>query len=234
MWSGLTRKRGSGRSGLGHEPEIGGGLEALGRIDLRQGQREITAQLLGQRQVGRDLLIGEPQAEPLGRAAPLEAHRDEDQGRVTRLVRCRGLVPFESAQREVEDADAAFLVMAAGVVIQAQQPALETLRAELGLQPQLMPGVLPELLMMREAGLAVGAAGGRRQPRKWIPALILLTVGLGLGLGAGMEDQPPAVFNQAAEQSLAALARHLDGIRARDIEQPVARGEVEQLLARLL
>ncbi len=156
MSSACTRKRGSAANGLADLPEIGGRIEALGRVDLRQSQGKVLAQLLGQRQVGQDLLLGEPEAEALERARPLEAHRHQDQGRMARLLGGRRLVPFEEAERQVEDADAALLIVGAGVVIEPEQPALQTLGAE--------PGLQPEVPVLRQGRLG-GRAGRRQCPR---------------------------------------------------------------------
>ena len=89
-----------------------------------------------------------------------------------------------------------------------------------------------------ERRLAIGRAGRRRQLGERVVGQILAAIGLESGLGEGTQAQPPAVFDQAVEDGLAALARHLEEVGARalarSIEQPVARGEVEQLLTRLL
>ena len=122
------------------------------------------------------------------------------------LLRGRGLVPFEEAQREVEDADAALLIVAAGVVMEAQQASLQALGAELGLQPE----VVPELLVVRQPALAGTALGRRRQVARRSsraassaePASASL-----VRLGARTKAQALAVFDQATKHRLAALAR---------------------------
>ena len=221
---GVDPKTGLGGHGLADLPDIGGRIEPLGRVDLGQGQRKILAQLLGQRQVGQDLLVGEPEAEALERARPLEADRDQDQGCMAGLVSGRRLVPFEEAERQVEDADAALLVVGAGVVVEPEQPTLQALGAE--------PGLQPEVPVLRQRSLG----GGRRDGVEQIVARRLVIGTAWLGTGA--KTQPLAVLDQEAEQALAALALDLERARAgrvaRRVEQPVAPREIEELLARLL
>ena len=171
-------------------PEIGRRIKPLLRIDRRQSHGKLLAQLLGQRQVGRDLLLGEPQAEALERARPLQAHRHQDQGRVARRLGRRRLAPFEKAERQVEDADAALLVMGAGIVIEPQQARLEALGAE--------PGLQPEVPVLRQGPIGGGHGGRRHGLEQIVARRIAIGTGLRARVRAGAKAQALARLRPGA------------------------------------
>ena len=217
--------------GLADLPEIGRRIEPLLGIDRRQGQGKLLAQLLGQRQVSRDLLLGEPQAEALERARPLQPDRHQDQGRVARRLGRRRLAPFEEPERQVEDADAPLLVVGAGVVVEPEQARLEALGAE--------PGLQPEVPMLRQGPVDARSHHRRRHGLEQVVARRLaVRAGRPGPVRTGAKAQPLAVLDQEPEEALAALADHFERACprrvARRVEQPVAPRQIEELLARLL
>ena len=228
---GVHPKARRARHGFADLPEVGRRIEPFLGIDRRQGQGKLVAQLLGQRQVGRDLLLGEPQAEALQRARPLQPDRHQDQGRVARRLGRRRLAPFEEPERQVEDADAPLLVLGAGVVVEPEQARLEALGTE--------PGLQPEVPVLRQG--PVDARGHRPAapwPRTGRRSAARRPRGGPGRVRTGAKAQALAVLDQEPEEALAALTDHFEraGPRrvARRVEQPVAPRQIEELLARLL
>ena len=106
-------------------------------------------QLRLEREVRRDVLLAILQVEPAGSGLAFEVDRDQQQRRVPRLVGGRRLVPFEEAHRQVEDADALLLLVGLGVVIDREEPCLEPLGSQAGLQPEVDVAGVGRLVVSR-------------------------------------------------------------------------------------
>lgn len=125
----------SGHGG-GESLRITGGYQFLvfTRREPGQVQAELAFELGGQGKVLLHLALIPRQREPLAGVAAAQLHGHQQQRRVARGVRRVGLEPLQAAQGEVEDVDALLLQHELRVAVQVQEPPLEALGCQGGLE----------------------------------------------------------------------------------------------------
>jgi hypothetical protein len=123
--------------GRGHRVEVAPDVQFVGLGQLGQDDVELRPQLLGQREVDVRVLAVVPQAEPFAGAGTIQGHRDEDERGTQRYRPGVGLGPGEHPQGQEQGVDALFLQRGPGRVIDRQQPVLQLLGEQVGLELQV-------------------------------------------------------------------------------------------------
>ncbi|MNU89669.1 hypothetical protein D3C71_795150 [compost metagenome] len=215
-----------GRNAFAHRRQIGGDVELVGVREGRHHDTEVGAQLLAQRQVLLRLLIGPAQHESITRALALQHHRQQHQRRMpVFLRRGTGLAERQLAHRQVQHVHALLFEHGAVLVVHVQQPLLQVLRAQPGLQARI------QMVFGQRAGSRVFLA--RLRQGQGVIGRFAGAVGqrfLGLVLAQGRKGHARLV-QQRLQGGYAPFVMDDDaaaGGLARQVQQSVAVGQVEQ------
>jgi len=125
------------RYGPGDLCAVGGEVEFVLVVEIFYDEIELAAHLLLKCDVRGGRLAATFQPELLGGRTALEFHGKQNKRRMPGRVGTVGVVPPQQAYREIEDIDALFLFERARVIPDVEQPLLQALRGQAGLQAKV-------------------------------------------------------------------------------------------------
>ena len=181
-----------------------------------------------EREVRRIVVLSNPELELLARVAALQADGHQDQRRVPDVHRVLGIDPLQRAECEVEDVDPLLLFQRPGIEVEFEQPFLQSLRCQSGLQSGVrMPKADPAFID--------GVIFGLRKIVDFV-GLFFAFVFTGFRRSAREESEGTGFAYEEPKYLDAFLVHDLDGPRrfrgARHVEQPVPGGKVEEFRTR--